>query len=205
MIPKWLEWTNRLQAIAQSGLTYARDPFDVERYEMIRDITAEIAATHSDAELGYVRDLFAHEAGYATPKVDVRGAVFRGDTVLLVKEREDGRWTLPGGWADVNISPSENVVKEVYEESGYRTRAVRLLALYDRHKHAHPPQIFHSYKLFFQCNIIGGSASQGLETDGVEFFHEHEIPELSVARVTPAQIARLFDCYRHPDWPTDFD
>lgn len=205
MDPQWLEWARRLQAIAQNGLTYAKDPFDIERYESVREIAAEIMSVHPDVDLNYARDLFASEAGHATPKVDVRGAVFRGDTILLVRERQDGLWTLPGGWADVNESPSEAVVREVHEEAGYYTRAVKLLALYDRNKHGHTPFPYHVYKLFFQCELMGGVPSQSLETDGVAFFQEGEIPELSLLRVTPAQVARLFEHYRHPDWQTDFD
>lgn len=205
MDPKWLEWAKRLQAVAQNGLTYAKNPFDIERYESVREIAAEIVAAHSDADLNHIRALFVSEAGHATPKVDVRGAVFRGDSILLVRERQDGLWTLPGGWADVSESPSEAVVREVYEESGYRTRAVKLLALYDRSRHAHAPFPYHVYKLFFQCELVGGVPSQSVETDGVAFFREDEIPELSLLRVTPAQVARLFEHYRHPDWPTDFD
>lgn len=205
MDPKWLEWAKRLQAIGQNGLAYATDSFDIERYESVREIAAEIVAIHSGVDLNYVRDFFASEAGHATPKVDVRGAVFRADTILLVRERQDGLWTLPGGWADVNESPSEAVVREVYEESGYRTQAVKLLALYDRSRHAHTPFPYHVYKLFFQCELVSGVPSQSVETDGVAFFREDEIPELSLFRVTPAQVTRLFEHYRHPDWPTDFD
>ena len=203
--PRWLEWSKRLQAIAQTGLAYTEDPFDRERYESVREIAAEISAIHSNVTLDYIRDLFAGQTGYATPKVDVRGAVFRDDTILLVRERRDGRWTLPGGWADINESPGEATVREIFEESGYRTRAVKLLALYDRNKHSHPPSPFHTYKLFFQCDLIGGAPTQTLETDGVAFFHENELPELSLSRVTPAQVIRLFEHYHHPDWPTDFD
>jgi ADP-ribose pyrophosphatase YjhB (NUDIX family) len=155
--------------------------------------------------LSYVRNLFAGQVGHATPKVDVRAVVFRDDAILLVRERAEGRWTLPGGWADINESPSEAVVREAYEESGYRIRAVKLLALYDRNKHAHPPYPFHAYKLFFQCELVGGAPVQSVETDSIGFFREDELPELSLMRVTPAQIARCFEHYRHPDWPTDFD
>ena len=205
MNPVWLEWTQRLQAIAQTGLTYAADPYDVERYEQLREIAAEIAAAHSDSEQAYVQGLFADQAGYATPKVDVRGAVFRDDMILLVKERSDGGWTLPGGWADVGDSPGDAVVREIVEESGYVTRVVKLLALYDRNKHGHPPHPFHAYKLFFLCELIGGAAAASNETEAVDFFAEDALPELSLTRVMPAQIARLFAHYRHPEWPTDFD
>jgi ADP-ribose pyrophosphatase YjhB (NUDIX family) len=204
-VTRWLEWAQRLQAIAQNGLTFARDPYDVERYEAVRAIAAEIMAGHSDADLDLVKGLFAEQAGYATPKVDVRGAVFRDDAILLVRERSDGLWTLPGGWADVDDSPGDAVVREIFEESGYRTRAVKLLALYDRNKHGHPLYPFHTYKIFFQCELIGGAPVASHETDGVGFFREDAIPELSLTRVMPQQIGRLFAHYRHPDWPTDFD
>jgi ADP-ribose pyrophosphatase YjhB (NUDIX family) len=122
-----------------------------------------------------------------------------------VKERVDDCWTLPGGWADVNESPAEAVVREVYEESGYQTRAVRLLALYDRRKHDHPPHPWHIYKVFFKCELVGGAPATSIETDGVAFFHKDEIPPLSVGRVTAAQIARFFEHYHNPSWPADFD
>src|SRR5262245_15023835 len=125
-LPKWLDWARRLQAISQNGLAYAGNEFDIERYHAVRQIAAEMMAAGSDTKLHRVLNLFAREVGYATPKVDVRGVVFRGDALLLVLEREDNRWTLPGGWADVNESPSEAVVREVYEESGYQTSAVKL-------------------------------------------------------------------------------
>jgi len=203
--PKWLEWARGLQAIAQNGLLYAQDPFDRERYEAIREIAAEMMAAGSDEAPARIRDLFAGQVGYATPKVDVRGAVFRDDAILLVRERSNGLWTPPGGWADVNDSPSEAVVREVYEESGYRTRAVKLLALYDRNKHPHIPFPFHTYKLFFLCEVVGGAPTRSIETDGVGFFREGELPDLSLTHVTPGQIARLFEHHRHPDWPTDLD
>lgn len=202
---KWLKWAKKLQAIAQNGLTYTENPFDVERYKSLQAIAAEMMATYSQTEPSYVLDLFAREVGYATPKVDVRGAVFRGDTLLFVREREDGGWTLPGGWADVGDSPAEVAVREVYEESGYHTRAVKLLAVYDRDRHGHPPLAHYVYKLFFQCELISGSPSSSIETDEVAFFAADKIPELSLTRVVPAQITRIFQHYRQPDLPTDFD
>jgi ADP-ribose pyrophosphatase YjhB (NUDIX family) len=209
----WLRWARELQALAQTGLAYGKDPYDIERYESVRAIAHEIMASYSTMDHAHVRDLFARERGHATPKVDVRGVVFDDDRLLLVRERSDGRWTLPGGWADVNESPSEAVVREVYEESGYRTRAVKLLALYDRDRHGHPPHPYHIYKLFFHCELAGGPASQAAdtagtafaETDGVAFYREHEMPDLSLSRVMPAQITRLFEHRRHPEWPADFD
>jgi len=202
---KWLEWTKRLQAAAQNGLAYARDPFDVERYRSIADVAAEIAATYAQAPLDEIRQLFRGQVGHATPKVDVRGVVFHEGEVLLVRERSEGRWSLPGGWADVYDSPSEATVREVFEESGYRTRAVKLLALYDRAKQGHGPHPFHTYKVFFQCELLGGAPTHSVETDGVGFFAENDLPDLSIGRVTPRQIARFFQHYRQPDLPTDFD
>lgn len=202
---KWLEWAQKLQAIAQIGLTYNQNPFDVERYQKIQAIAAEMMATYSNVEPRVVLDLFAREVGYATPKVDVRGAVFRDDTLLLVREREDGCWTLPGGWADVGDSPSEVAVREVYEESGYHTRAVKLIAVYDRDRQGHPPLSHYVYKLFFQCELISGAATTSIETDEVAFFREDEIPELSLTRILPTQITRIFQHYRNSDLPTDFD
>ncbi|KAB8332323.1 NUDIX hydrolase [Scytonema tolypothrichoides VB-61278] len=205
MEPKWLEWTQKLQAIAQNGLTFSENPYDIERYKVLQAIATEIMSTYSNVEHSYILDLFAREVGYATPKVDVRGVVFRDNTILLVKERQDGCWTLPGGWADVGDSPSEAAVREIFEESGYQTRAIKLLAVYDRNRQGHTPHQYYIYKLFFLCELIGGSPSPSIETEEVGFFPEDNIPQLSLGRVTPTQITRLFQHYRNPDLPTDFD
>jgi ABC-type multidrug transport system fused ATPase/permease subunit/ADP-ribose pyrophosphatase YjhB (NUDIX family) len=142
---------------------------------------------------------------YATPKVDVRAAVFREGRLLLVREREDGRWALPGGWADIGDPPSAAVVREVKEESGYDVKVRKLLALLDRNLHGHPPIPYHAYKLFFLCDLVGGNGQAGQETDAVDFFGHDNIPSLSLTRVTPAQVARLFEHFFHPEWPTQFD
>ena len=206
MEPPWLDWAKRLQAIAQNGRTYARDHFDVERYRQIQQIAAEILSASSGHAVDRIDGLFDQQVGYATPKVDVRGVVFRDGGILLVKEVSDQRWTLPGGWADPSESPREAVEREVHEESGFRTRAVKLLAVYDRSKHPHePPFAFHVYKLFVQCHIVDGQATPSVETDAVGFFDEDSLPELSISRVTEAQIRRLFEHGRHMDLPTDFD
>jgi ADP-ribose pyrophosphatase YjhB (NUDIX family) len=204
--PRWLEWAKQLQAISQIGLAYSKDPYDKERFEQIRHIAAEILTAGTNAPFEKIHGLMAAETGYATPKVDTRGVVFRDDLILLVREREDNRWTLPGGWADVLESPAESVVREVREESGYDTKAVKILAVYDRNKHAHVPLArHHIYKLFFRCELTGGSPSSSLETVEAAFFPEGALPELSLARVTPAQIIRLFEHYRNPELPADFD
>jgi ADP-ribose pyrophosphatase YjhB (NUDIX family) len=202
---RWLEWARALQAIAQNGLAYAENHFDRERYEAVRSIAAEMMAAHSDGEIGYVQDLFSQQVGAATPKVDVRAAVFQDDAILLVRERSDGLWTLPGGWADVNEPPGQAVVREVFEESGYRTSAVKLLAFFDRDLHDHPPYPFHVYKVFFLCELIGGAPTPSEETQAVAFFRQDALPALSLTRVTAQQISRLFEHHRHPDWPADFD
>lgn len=203
---RWLSWCSRLQALAQTGLNFARDPYDIERYQALQNIAAEMLAAGTEADIGKIQNFLATDSGYATPKVDVRGAVFRNGKILLVRERSDGKWTLPGGWADVNESPAENVVREIREESGFETRVVKLLAIFDRSKHPHEPAFpFHVYKLFLHCEIIGGAAKHSSETDGVEFFAEAGLPELSSTRITQAQIHRLFEHQRHPNLPTDFD
>ncbi len=205
MDPKWLQWAKALQTMSQTGLTYAKDPYDIARYEIIRDMAAEMMATQTDADFAFIKDLFLHEEGYATPKVDVRAATFRDNSVLLVKERSDGLWTLPGGWADVGEGPSEATVREVREESGYEVRATRLLALYDRAKHGHPASAYYSYKVYFDCELIGGAPNTSNETDGVGFFAVNDLPPLSIERITPAVIARLFTLHQNPALPTDFD
>jgi ADP-ribose pyrophosphatase YjhB (NUDIX family) len=206
MPDRWLEWSRALLTIAQEGLSYGRDPFGQARCEKIRALAADMAARGSGEDTGRILGLFAGDEGYATPKVDVRGVAFRDGRVLLVSERMDGgRWTLPGGWADLGASPAENVVREVREEAGFETRAVRLLAVYDRSRHAHPPRFFSAYKMFFLCQILGGSPSRSLETEGARFFPEDGLPELSVERTTESQIRRMFELARRPDLPTDFD
>ncbi len=207
MEPKWLEWARRLQALAQSGLTYSENAFERERYEQVREIASQMMASQSQEAFERVQALFAGEQGYATPKVDGRGVVFDGQgRILLVKELRDGGWTLPGGFADVGDSPSEAVVREVREESGYEVRAVKLLALYDRRRHGPlPPRPWHIYKVFIRCELVGGSPKDSHETAGARFFAEGEIPELSAGRTTPGQIARMFEHYRHPLLPADFD
>jgi ADP-ribose pyrophosphatase YjhB (NUDIX family) len=205
---EWVDWALRLQALSQSGLTYATNPFDLDRYRSIQRIAAEMLAAGSGAQVEQVLQMLSSETGYATPKVDVRGVVFRKDAMLFVRERMDNnRWTLPGGWADVGETPSQSVEREVLEESGYRTRATKVLAIYDRRKHGHVPPIpLHVYKVFFLCHLTGGEATDSVETDGAAFFRQDEAPvDLSLSRVTPRQVARLFEHRCHPEWPTDFD
>jgi ADP-ribose pyrophosphatase YjhB (NUDIX family) len=205
MDPDWLRWVKRLQAIAQDGLTYTRDDYDIGRYEQLREVAAEILAAHSTGELDSARELLELETGPATPKVDVRAAVFDGDRILLVKEPDDGSWSLPGGWADVGETPAEAAVREVREETGYRVRAGRLISAYDRDRQGHPSIPYHVYKLVFLCEIVDEAPSRTVDADGVGFFGEHDLPEPSLSRVTPSQISRFFEHHRKPELPADFD
>ncbi len=206
MESKWIEWAQRLAALSQSGLAYTQNPFERERYEEARSIAAEMMSALTEDEPARLGALFAEERGYATPKVDVRGVVFRQGKLLLVREKRDGLWTLPGGWADVGDTPREAVEREIVEESGYTARATKLLAVWDRRRHGHPsPSTFHLYKLFIQCELTGGAPADSIETEGASFFAEDAIPTLSLPRVTPAQVSRLFEHLRHPEWPSDFD
>jgi ADP-ribose pyrophosphatase YjhB (NUDIX family) len=206
--PQWLRWARELQAIAQIGVTFAGEHhFDRERYARVQAIAAEMLAAAAGIPHDHVVAFFDEERGYATPKVDVRGVVFdESGRLLLVREASDGLWTLPGGWADVNESPGTATVREVREESGFETRAAKLLAVYDRSLHDHEPAFpFHVYKLFVRCDLVGGAAATSHETSGVGFFEEHALPPLSASRVTARQLARMFEHRRHPDWPTDLD
>jgi ADP-ribose pyrophosphatase YjhB (NUDIX family) len=205
MEPPWLEWARKLGALAQTGLTFAENPYDIERYTAIRAIAAEMFARASDVDFNRVTELLATGAGYATPKVDVRGVVFRDGKLLLVQERSDGLWALPGGWADVGDSPAGAIVREIREEAGFETRAVKLLALLDRNRHNHPPHVDHIYKVFIRCEILGGSPRTSHEIQAVGFFAEDEIPALSLTRIVPGQIARMFEHDRRRDLPADFD
>jgi len=204
--PKWLLWARELQAIAQTGLAFSNDRYDLERYQRLRAIAVAMLAAGSGAPVERISALFEQDLGYPTPKVDVRGAVFRDQRILLVREISDGFWTLPGGWADVNQSASECVEREIQEESGFQTRALKLAAVWDyrrqRQVASHPYSI---YKFFFICELIGGEASPSIETSAVEFFPLDQLPDLSLGRVTPEQIGRMYAHRRNPQLMTEFD
>lgn len=203
--PQWLKWAQKIDSLAQAGLSYTNNAFDIERYHALREVAAEIISHYGEIEMPVIRNLLDAQAGYTTPKVDVRGVIFQDHKILLVKELFDGCWTLPGGWVDVNESPAPAAEREVWEESGYQVRAVKLLAVYDHQKHGHPSYIHHIYKLFFLCELLGGTPTQSIETGGAEFFAEDQIPPLSIARTTQEELTRLFEHHRNPDLPTDFD
>jgi len=206
--PDWLVWARELQALAQVGLAFNRDPYDRERYEAIRALAARMMAAGSETPAERIEALFAGQTGYATPKIDVRAAVFDGeDRILMVRETADaGRWTLPGGWADVNRSVAENAVKEAFEESGHHVAPRKLAAVWDRTKQGHSPHVFSCAKIFFVCDLVGGEPATSHETSEVGWFHEIGIPaDLSLERALPRQIARMFAHRRDPSLPTDFE
>ena len=205
-LPKWLEWSQQIQAIAQSGMAYTQNPFDKERYSRLIGIAAEMMSVQTQSDAGEVLKIFASQEGYATPKIDVRGVLFCEDKILLVRELMDGgRWTLPGGWVDINEPPSLAVEREMREEAGVIVKAVKLLAVYDRNLHGHPFFPFHAYKLFILCE--GGQATHPdpLETSDPTYFAEDDVLELSTPRTTGAEIKRMFEHHRHPEFATDFD
>ncbi len=206
--PQWLGWARDIQAIAQTGLAFTRDPYDRERYEALRLLAARMAAAGTGADAADLLGLFAGETGYATPKVDVRGACFDADgRLLMVREVQDaGRWTLPGGWADVNVTPAGNVAKEVLEESGFVARVTKCAAVWDRTRQGHTPAFFSCVKMFFVCEIMGGTAAASLETSEAAFFTEDALPQdLSTGRVLPHQLRRMFAHWREPGLATEFD
>ncbi len=205
MTERILDLARRLHALARTGLHFCASEYDRERYEEIERVAAELLSGSSSADRDAVLEAWGRERGYVTPKIEVRGAAFRDEKVLLVRETADGRWTLPGGWADVNESPSQAVEKEIEQESGFRARAVKLAALYDRRLHGHGPTLHHCWKAFFLCEITGGEARGSYETDAVGFFHPADLPEMSLGRSTPRQVARMLEHWRDRGLATDFD
>jgi ADP-ribose pyrophosphatase YjhB (NUDIX family) len=202
-----LQWARKVQAIAQNGLEFTRDTFDRDRFEQLQQLVTTLLTSELTITPGELKGLWKGDEGYATPKVDVRGGVFEQDKVLMVRERSDGKWTLPGGWVDVGDAPSFAVEREIREESGYLAKAVKLAALFDRNnpRHDHPPSVLHIYKLFFVCDLTGGAATLSNETDGVDFFPVDSLPPLSTGRATQSQIARLYQHHLNRNLPTDFD
>ncbi len=201
---QWLQWAIELQSLAQAGLTYGKDVYDKERYERIREISAEIMAHLSDTPLDKVKELFCNETGYQTPKIDTRAAIFKENKILLVHEN-NGTWALPGGWCDVNVSIGENTVKEVKEEAGLDVTADRIIAVQDRAKHNLPLYAYGVCKIFVMCSVIGGQFEQNIETTEFRYFAEHELPKLATEKNNEEQIQLCFIAYRSDNWTTVFD
>jgi len=203
--PAWLGLARELHAIAQTGLHYTPDRFDAQRYERLRVLATEMMAFGAGVEAAQIADLFRQDIGYATPRVGVRGAAFRDGKLLMVREITDGRWAMPGGWADVNQTPRECVEREIWEESGFTARALKLAAVWDRRRHGFPPNPISIYTMFFLCELTGGAPRPSIETSEIGFFGEDELPELSPGRNQAHQIRLMFAHHRRPDLPTAFD
>lgn len=198
---RWLDWAIELQSLAQAGLTYGKDVFDLERYTRIREIAAEMLTQPSGLPLETVKGLFCNETGYQTPKLDTRAAIFSGNRILLVQEK-DGRWSLPGGWCDVNVSVGENTVKEVREEAGLTVVPVRVIAVQDRERHNLPRYAYGVCKIFVQCAVVSGSFAENSETIQSRYFAEDELPPLAEEKNNAEQIRMCFAAARDAQWQT---
>ena len=201
---KWLDWAVELQALAQAGLFYSKDIYDIERFQRIREIAAEMLVSPTGLPKEEITDLFCGETGYQTPKLDSRAAVFQDDKILLVQEK-DGLWSLPGGWVDVNLSVAENAVKEVKEEAGLDVQAEFIIAVQDRKKHNPELYAYNICKVFFLCTLVGGSFRPNSETIASGYFSPEDLPPLAENKTTAAQIRMCFDAYRADHWITQFD
>jgi len=204
LIPKWMAWAREIQAISQTGLHYAEDDFQVQRNTRLQEISAEIVSSYSDLEYSDLVNIFNQQIGYATPRIDVRGAVFRANELLLVRERLDGGWTMPGGWVDVGDTPSGAVEREVYEESGFKVKARKVIGVYDANRTG-PLEVFHAFKIVFLCDILSGEARTSDETSEVGFFSEGDLPStLSGERTRPRHLEDAFIALSN-ELPTYFD
>uniref|UniRef100_UPI0032179DBA NUDIX hydrolase n=1 Tax=uncultured Draconibacterium sp. TaxID=1573823 RepID=UPI0032179DBA len=205
-VPKhWLEIAKKINSIAQSGLTFTKDKFDKERYEELLELSILILNKITDIDNNKLDFVFNRDIGYQTPKVGIRAVVFRDDRILLVKERMDNKWSLPGGYADTGMTPGEIAVCEVKEESGYDVKPVRILGLIDYNKYQERPFPFDVYQLFMECELIGGEAKTGIETSDVQFFSIDKLPELSERRVTRNQIIKMYELYKNKSLAPIFD
>jgi ADP-ribose pyrophosphatase YjhB (NUDIX family) len=204
VLPKWLAWTRELYSLAQAGLAYCKNEFDLERYRKVLEINAEIIASLSTVEQETVSHSFSVQAGYATPKIDVRGAVLQAGRILLVQERSDNKWAMPGGWADVGDSPSAMVAREVWEESGLNVRAAKVVAIYDANR-IQPMEFYHSYKIIFLCEYLEGETRPSNETLAADFFDPATLPPLSLFRTDKKMIHEVFAHSIDPFRPTTFD
>lgn len=189
----WKDWVKQIQAIAQAGQTYGKDKYDLQRYDQLSELAKQMFAHISSAPIEQVKQIFIPETGYPTPKIDLRAAVIKNNKILLVKEREDNRWTLPGGWADICETASEGVVREVYEESGFTVANPRLIRIKDRAMHNYQPEYpFHIYKLFFLCDFVSGTPTPNIEISEIDFFAIDKIPPLSAGRTSMEDIETAF-------------
>lgn len=195
MEKKWLEWAKELQQLSQNALAYCKDPFDIERFQRIREISVEIMSNYTTLPMEQVKNIFASEDGYQTPKVDIRAFIVKDEKILLVKEMQDGKWSLPGGWADIGLSVYENIIKESYEEAGAKVTPTRVLAIYDKHKQRPNDYPFSVYKIFVGCEFVTGEHIDNIETTESRFFSLDELPELSSNRNSESQIRACYEAY----------
>jgi ADP-ribose pyrophosphatase YjhB (NUDIX family) len=202
---KWIRWASELQSIAQAGLTFGADKYDLDRYEQIRSIAVDILHEYTEIDHTKIRELFASETGYQTPKIDIRASVFKDDSILMVREKIDGAWSLPGGWADVNTSVSESAVRECLEEAGAIVKPKRIIAIHLGNKHNNPLFPFTIYKIFVECDLIENSFKENTETLDAGFFDPDKLPELSFTRNTPDQIRMCFEAKKCEVFETLFD
>jgi ADP-ribose pyrophosphatase YjhB (NUDIX family) len=202
--PTWMSWAQEIFSLSQAGLTYSQNEFDLERYRRLQEITAEMIASQSELEKQGVLDSFSMQAGYSTPKIDVRGAVVQEGKILLIQERADGRWAMPGGWADLGNAPASVAEREVWEESGYRVKAEKVVAVLDANR-IEPMEFYHAYKLIFLCRLVGGEPRISHETLAVEFFDPNKLPPLSLYRTNEAMLQEVLAHVQDPLRPTAFD
>ena len=202
---KWLKWAIEIQSLAQAGLTYTDNVYDIERYERLREIAAEIIEEKSNISLEKVKDLFCNENGYQTPKIDTRAAIFKDDKILLTHEN-NGTWAMPGGWCDVLESVASNTIKEVKEETGLDVETIKIIAVQDRNKHNKPIYAYGVCKIFVLCNVIGGEFTENIETTEIKYFSLDEIPNnLAEEKTNNEQIEMCFKAYKDEKWQTQFD
>lgn len=202
---KWLQWAREIQQLSQTGLAFASTNYEVQRYTRLNEIAAEIVASHTELPEGALSENFNAQPGYATAKIDVRGAVVREGKILLVQERRDQKWCMPGGWADVGDMPSEMVAREVWEESGFEVRPRKVIAVYDANRHGRPLEFFHAYKIIFMCDIYGGEARASDETMDVGFFDFDDVPPLSHPRTYEKHLKEVRAHLADKDRPAAFD
>ncbi|EHJ51636.1 NUDIX hydrolase N-terminal domain-containing protein [Streptococcus macacae] len=201
---EWIDWLVRLQSLAQAGLAYGKDKYDIERFEEIRTLTVKMMASLSDLPEKKIKNLFANETGYQTPKIDTRAAIFKDEKILLVQER-DGTWALPGGWCDVDQSVMENTLKEVKEEAGLDAVLDKVIAIQDRDKHNQELYAYKICKIFSLCHVTGGAFTENLETIASRYFSLDKLPVLAQAKTNEAQIQMCFAAYQTDDWKTLID
>ena len=202
--PKWLGWAREIFSLSQSGITYSGNPYDIDRYRRLQEITAEMIASQSEVSKESALDNFSMQAGYITPKVDVRGAVVQDGKILLIQERADGNWAMPGGWADLGDSPRSVAEREVWEESGFCVKAEKVVAVIDANR-IEPMEFYHAYKIIFLCSLLGGEPRTSYETLAVDFFAPNDLPPLSIYRTNEEMLREVFAHVADPNRPTAFD